>query len=482
MPLHLLRATLLVTAIAFSSPGLSADQPASQKALVAALQAGELDTAIGLLRSGPPVNQPVDRNNTTLLHLASRSGLAPVVARILELGASPHARDTGGRSALHYLAEANPASSGALQCLLATGSLLVDDLDSTGRTPLSLAAASGNIPTATILFRAGADPLANSLDATSPLKTATQKRNTALLNLFHGTPPPTDPNPLHKASQGGYPSPGLSTPLFAASGLTLPQQTRELLQKNLVTLGRNFAGSPIVDDHLRARALAVALSLDRRYRPAVVADAQLRRGLKPTTLPSSSSPLHVATGFRNFAQRLSPDTSSSDDRRLASLLVDIASKIDPSISVGHLPAPDWTPAFAVSGTSPPPTSLYTSTPPPSLPDASIRTIALTGKPGTFSPVDLSSTARPRPPHAPQTAARFTTPGTGGLAAAITASKTIHSWPEGYQIVLSIPPTIIAADTRVTGLATALLVSSHCSARPLDPDLAAFAEIAPDGQL
>jgi ankyrin repeat protein len=87
--------------------------------------------------------------------LPSRSGRRRTLEALLDGGASLHARDIEGRTALHLaLSRGHP---GIAALLLARGAP-VDVADREGRTPLMLAAASGLTGSVRALLARGADP------------------------------------------------------------------------------------------------------------------------------------------------------------------------------------------------------------------------------------------------------------------------------------------------------------------------------------
>ena len=131
------------------------------------------------------------------------------VARCMQTGADPNARDGGGRTPLHNVAPSgNP---GMVRALLAAGAD-PNTRDRWGETPLHEVALWGNAGMVRVLLAAGADPTARDDSGQTPLNAAMYFRNdidagtvTALLEA--GADPmarrPDGDTPLHRAAEGG---------------------------------------------------------------------------------------------------------------------------------------------------------------------------------------------------------------------------------------------------------------------------------------
>ena len=88
------------------------------------------------------------------LHHAARGGHRVVTSELLQLGASPDAKDEDGNTALHIAARLG--RSLIIKTLLIEGADK-DEVDTTGRTPLHLAGIAGDVPSVKALLAAGAD-------------------------------------------------------------------------------------------------------------------------------------------------------------------------------------------------------------------------------------------------------------------------------------------------------------------------------------
>src|SRR5690606_24359924 len=62
------------------------------------------------------------------------------------------------------------------------------------------------------------------------------------------------------------------------------------LVQDLTLLARNFPGVPSLTQETRARSLALALAIFPDFRPAIVANGQLARGVWPRPLETASGP------------------------------------------------------------------------------------------------------------------------------------------------------------------------------------------------
>jgi ankyrin repeat protein len=106
-----------------------------------------------------------------ILHAATRAGTTASLEALLGAGASPDARDDGGRTPLHLAAQANLADR--VQLLLAAGAS-PDARDDAGRTALHLACGVAGASTEVLsaLLDAGADVEARDSDGRTPVLVA----------------------------------------------------------------------------------------------------------------------------------------------------------------------------------------------------------------------------------------------------------------------------------------------------------------------
>jgi ankyrin repeat protein len=122
------------------------DDPLRRTTLHFAAEARDHHEVARLLAGGVPVDSRDYRKNTPL-HFAAGMGSAEVVTLLLEAGADPAARNTFGETPLHRLAAGGGSASAAARLdvvdrLLGAG-CPIDALDSTDRTALWYAAATG---------------------------------------------------------------------------------------------------------------------------------------------------------------------------------------------------------------------------------------------------------------------------------------------------------------------------------------------------
>jgi ankyrin repeat protein len=98
------------------------------------------------------------RDGTTCLHVAAERGLLPVIQAIVDFvpGATLEQGDAEGQTVAHFAARNNRAA--LLRELITMGASYNVRTNSTGATPLMLAAQGGAIDAMTVLLDAGADP------------------------------------------------------------------------------------------------------------------------------------------------------------------------------------------------------------------------------------------------------------------------------------------------------------------------------------
>jgi ankyrin repeat protein len=217
----------------------SSSQP-GPPALITAIQEGRLDDAKKLIANGANVNAANPDGTTALMQAAEGSSYmpnnAPVVAMLLEKGATVDAQDNRGRTALYHAAaegkteamrlllarKANPnqkASDGstpllaaitfgradAMNLLLANGSE-VDLPDAQGTTPLAMAAEGtgympNNAPLVRALLEKGANVDVQDARGRTPLdRAAAEGKNEAAELLLDAKA-----NPNAKSSSGATP-------------------------------------------------------------------------------------------------------------------------------------------------------------------------------------------------------------------------------------------------------------------------------------
>ena len=130
-------------------------RPDGMTALHWAAMRSDLELAGMLLYAGANLEATTRIGRHTPLHVAGRSGRAPVVRALLEAGADPHARTASGATALHLAAQAGNAE--AVAALLDHGADVNARERTWGQTPLMFAAAANRLGPVNVLMERGAD-------------------------------------------------------------------------------------------------------------------------------------------------------------------------------------------------------------------------------------------------------------------------------------------------------------------------------------
>ncbi|CAB0038883.1 unnamed protein product [Trichogramma brassicae] len=135
-----------------------------------------------------PINAQNDKGNTPL-HLAVKSGASNMVEVLLRHGADSNATNKKGMTPLHLICK-KYSDPTMLNLFLRVNEelgrpVLIDALDNNGETPLIWAVDRGNIHSAEVLLRRGADSNATNKKGMSPLHLICKKySDPTLLNLF----------------------------------------------------------------------------------------------------------------------------------------------------------------------------------------------------------------------------------------------------------------------------------------------------------
>ena len=130
-------------------------RPDGMTALHWAAMRSDLELAGMLLYAGANLEATTRIGRHTPLHVAGRSGRAPVVRALLDAGADPHARTASGATALHLAAQAGNAE--AVAALLDHGADANARERTWGQTPLMFAAAANRLGPVNVLMERGAD-------------------------------------------------------------------------------------------------------------------------------------------------------------------------------------------------------------------------------------------------------------------------------------------------------------------------------------
>lgn len=156
-----------------------------------ALYCKDYDSLRRLFAAGEDINATDEDGRTYLMHAVLAENAAPeMIHFLIESGADPNRQDRGQRwSALHFAAR--DQRSDLVAALIAAGAQ-VDCLDIFGNTPLWRAVMNQdpNKEVILALLAAGADPLLKNKHGVSPLDTARNIGNDALVTklLEHSQP------------------------------------------------------------------------------------------------------------------------------------------------------------------------------------------------------------------------------------------------------------------------------------------------------
>jgi ankyrin repeat protein len=126
------------------------------------------ECSLFLIEKGAVVDEK-DAGGATPLHKACYFGKIRSVQALLSRNADVRLKDSKGFSALHYACRSTQMSSSQIFSLLQQIGKDVDATDSHGRTPLHVAALSGNLPCARLALECSADPEKKDDDGRTPL-------------------------------------------------------------------------------------------------------------------------------------------------------------------------------------------------------------------------------------------------------------------------------------------------------------------------
>ena len=169
-------------------------RPDGMTALHWAALRSDVEMAGMLLYAGANLEATTRIGRHTPLHVAARSGRAPVVRALLEAGADPRAESASGATPLHLAAQAGSAAAAAA---LVDHGADVDARERTwGQTPLMFAAASNRLGPVNVLMERGADlEIATKvvdLPALDAMDRAAAERRQEVLDRFRAAVPPDD--------------------------------------------------------------------------------------------------------------------------------------------------------------------------------------------------------------------------------------------------------------------------------------------------
>ncbi|MCB1229374.1 MAG: hypothetical protein KDN19_03865 [Verrucomicrobiae bacterium] len=212
-------------------------------------------------------------------------------------------------------------------------------------------------------------------------------------------------------SWGAYDAPNFDRPLAEVDALSLKKRDREELVSALTAITRNFPDEAAIDDDLREKAIALALTLDPVSADARQAHERLMAGRRPPAVSYFTSLGAISEALWRHAETLSARDAEPEDHRLAPMLMEISLLIAP----GKISPPRRLAFQRATEEAPVNWNRYVTLQPKVNP-SNARTIAL------FRPVDASSNGNEKSPQSPavaeSTATTTTTPtGSNGAMAA-----------------------------------------------------------------
>jgi ankyrin repeat protein len=139
--------------LAIAAAGAAWAELASPPPVIAAVKAGDRETAIGLIEAGAEIDARDTDGSTALLYAAYQGDLA-VVSALIAAGADVNAFNDYGANALQQAASAGDA---ALIARLLEGGADVESPNAEGQTALMAAARTGVVEAARVLVEHGAD-------------------------------------------------------------------------------------------------------------------------------------------------------------------------------------------------------------------------------------------------------------------------------------------------------------------------------------
>ena len=167
-------------------------RPDGMTALHWAAMRSDLEMAEMLLYAGANLEATTRIGQHTPLHVAGRSGQAPVVRALLDAGADPHAPTASGATPLHLAAQAG--NGAAVAALLDHGADVNVRERTWGQTPLMFAAASNRLGPVNVLMERGAEldvaTRVVDLPALDAMDRAAAQRRKQVLDGFRAAAPP----------------------------------------------------------------------------------------------------------------------------------------------------------------------------------------------------------------------------------------------------------------------------------------------------
>ncbi len=163
--------------------------------------------------------------------------------------------------------------------------------------------------------------------------------------------------------------PDFSVELYSRDGIFLANDERSSLLEALAALASNFAGSALVDDDLREKALTLALGLDPLHYHSRQAIRALARGTMPDHTPFFDNLPALSETLWSTGTRLAQPPVDPEEKRLAKYLLELALVTHPDPPAERLTAfgrvcgseaPDWKNAITLHRDSNPSTARASS--------------------------------------------------------------------------------------------------------------------------
>ena len=138
----------------------------AKRVIYDAINKGNTTPAISIVQHGFPIDDPIiDCQINTLMHVAAKCNKEQI-QKILELNPNVNARDSVGRTALHFACRAGNIDT--FQVLTEIDDVDVDAVTNSGVTSLMMAIESGNISLVAECLNANLNPfIKDALDRTA---------------------------------------------------------------------------------------------------------------------------------------------------------------------------------------------------------------------------------------------------------------------------------------------------------------------------
>ncbi|MEM9281437.1 MAG: hypothetical protein AAGA96_06395 [Verrucomicrobiota bacterium] len=122
----------------------------------------------------------------------------------------------------------------------------------------------------------------------------------------------------------GYDSPNFDEPPFSRDGVFMEESDRESLLEALAAIASNFPSHPKVDDDLREKAVAIALTLEPLHYSSRMAHQKLQAERTVQPIPYFDSLSRVAEALWSNATRLLTPPAELDSIKLSRFLMELS--------------------------------------------------------------------------------------------------------------------------------------------------------------